>query len=232
VKAGLPGYVHDRRRRNAVRTFTRRSPGARISGPRLARSSILWKNWRRRTDLNRGWRYCRFRLVVNDVGLSCLLVDARPRRSMLFGRFWSRIGLESRLALLYQSGSLQRTTHVRVPGRRCKTEIAEHSNRRRCRRELCWSAGIRESVGETQFDEGLPGHTNSFRFPVDRPEQVHWKIDVHPLDFAPWTSCVGQVQMRAELFPRIVHLIKARGTEHASLRGTALLRQRACGGPR
>jgi hypothetical protein len=38
--------------------------------------------------------------------------------------------------------------------------------------------------------------------------------------------------MRAQVFTRVVHLVKAGRAERPSLRGTALLRLRARGGPR
>ena len=54
------------------------------------------KNWRRRPDLNRGWRFCRFRRVPFLDGWSCFLVRGTRRFYVVFGRFCSRIVLESR----------------------------------------------------------------------------------------------------------------------------------------
>ena len=41
--------------------------------------------WRRRPDLNRGWRFCRFRRVLYPVDSSCSLVTDVPRFSLVFG---------------------------------------------------------------------------------------------------------------------------------------------------
>ena len=44
------------------------------------------EEWRRRPDLNRGWRFCRFREVVYRVGWLRLLVPDARRCSLVFGR--------------------------------------------------------------------------------------------------------------------------------------------------
>ena len=51
------------------------------------------KGWRRRPDLNRGWRFCRFRRVVDFVDWPCSLVPDDGRSSLVFGRYLSRICL-------------------------------------------------------------------------------------------------------------------------------------------
>ena len=56
------------------------------------------EKWRRRPDLNRGWRFCRFREVVLLDGWSCFLVLGPTRFYVVFGRCCSRIVLESRIA--------------------------------------------------------------------------------------------------------------------------------------
>ena len=48
--------------------------------------------WRRRPDLNRGWRFCRFRRIGYVVDSSCFLVSARPRFSPVFGQFATQVG--------------------------------------------------------------------------------------------------------------------------------------------
>ena len=52
------------------------------------------EKWRRRPDLNRGWRFCRFRQVVDLVDWPCPLVPDDGRFSVVFGRYLSRIRLE------------------------------------------------------------------------------------------------------------------------------------------
>ncbi len=44
------------------------------------------ENWRRRPDLNRGWRFCRFNGVVNRVVSCWSLVGPAPRSYLVFGR--------------------------------------------------------------------------------------------------------------------------------------------------
>ena len=53
-------------------------------------------DWRRRPDLNRGWRFCRFRRVLQVVESSCSLVSGAPRFSGVFGRSWTEVGLTFR----------------------------------------------------------------------------------------------------------------------------------------
>jgi|KBSSwiStaDraftv2_1062776.scaffolds.fasta_scaffold58082_6 hypothetical protein len=47
-----------------------------------------------RPDLNRGWRFCRFRWVLYRVDSSCSLVSGVPRFSLVFGRSWTEVGLK------------------------------------------------------------------------------------------------------------------------------------------
>ena len=54
--------------------------------PRAHTIEICTENWRRRPDLNRGWRFCRFRQVLYLVDSSCSLVSGVSRFSMVFGR--------------------------------------------------------------------------------------------------------------------------------------------------
>ena len=44
--------------------------------------------------MNRGWRFCRFRQVLQVVESSCSLVSDTPRFSVVFGRSWTEVGLE------------------------------------------------------------------------------------------------------------------------------------------
>jgi hypothetical protein len=47
--------------------------------------------WRRRPDLNRGWRFCRQGRVVYLVVSACFLVGPTPPLSLVFGRVCSQI---------------------------------------------------------------------------------------------------------------------------------------------
>src|SRR4029450_9306389 len=53
---------------------------------------ITKKGWRRRPDLNRGWRFCRLSRNGYVVDSSCFLVSARPSFYPVFGQFWTHIG--------------------------------------------------------------------------------------------------------------------------------------------
>ena len=48
--------------------------------------------WRRRPDLNRGWRFCRLSREAYVVDSSCFLVSAIPSFYPVFGRFWTQVG--------------------------------------------------------------------------------------------------------------------------------------------
>ncbi len=54
---------------------------------------ISEEKWRRRPDLNRGWRFCRFRRVRYLVDSPCSLVCGVPWCSLVFGRSWTEVGL-------------------------------------------------------------------------------------------------------------------------------------------
>ena len=47
--------------------------------------------WRRRPDLNRGWRFCRQGRDVYLVDSSCFLVGPAPSFSLVFGRYCSQV---------------------------------------------------------------------------------------------------------------------------------------------
>jgi hypothetical protein len=47
---------------------------------------LLPRIWRRRPDLNRGWRFCRFRQVVDLIGWPCPLVTDDGWSYVVFGR--------------------------------------------------------------------------------------------------------------------------------------------------
>jgi hypothetical protein len=51
------------------------------------------KNWRRRPDLNRGWRFCRFNGVVNRVVSCWFLVCPAPPFCLVLGPYWTTFGL-------------------------------------------------------------------------------------------------------------------------------------------
>jgi hypothetical protein len=62
---------------------------ARRNSRELRWTSFAWyqsEGWRRRPDLNRGWRFCRFREVLYLVDSFCSLVSGAPRFSVVFGR--------------------------------------------------------------------------------------------------------------------------------------------------
>jgi hypothetical protein len=48
--------------------------------------------WRRRPDLNRGWRFCRLSRNGYVVDSSCFLVSAKPLFYPVFGPFWTQVG--------------------------------------------------------------------------------------------------------------------------------------------
>jgi hypothetical protein len=64
-----------------------------------------------------GWRFCRFRRVLQVVESSCSLVSGTPRFSMVFGRSWTDVGLK----FLRPAGRLRR--HV-IAGEIAMEDIA------------------------------------------------------------------------------------------------------------
>src|SRR5688572_25750966 len=48
--------------------------------------------WRRRPDLNRGWRFCRFHGVVNRVVSCWSLVRPAPPFCLVLGPYWTTYG--------------------------------------------------------------------------------------------------------------------------------------------
>ena len=50
-------------------------------------------DWRRRPDLNRGWRFCSFNGVVNRVVLCWSLVGLASPLCLVFGHYWTTSGL-------------------------------------------------------------------------------------------------------------------------------------------
>ena len=95
-----------------------------------------------------------------------------------------------------------------------------------------YSARRRDGVGESQLDECLPGDADSFGLAVDRAEQIDGKVDIHTLDFAAGTGGLCKIEVCAEVFASVVHLVETGSSLRFSPRGTALLRLRALGGPR
>jgi hypothetical protein len=94
---GIYTHVVDASRRAAVTAVEERLLGVMLrnapkSAPKLettppASNSVSQvENWRRRPDLNRGWRFCRFRWVVVLVARPRLLVPRDGRYSLVFGR--------------------------------------------------------------------------------------------------------------------------------------------------
>ena len=105
-----------------------------ISGRRVG------QDWRRRPDLNRGWRFCRFRRVPYLVDSSCSLVSCTPRLSLVFGRSWTEVGLK-----FARSGALYEHPQTVEP-----TEQSPRIDRRQSARWLNPSA--------------LPGHCSEHSF--------------------------------------------------------------------
>ena len=60
----------------------------------LTSDQFLEGMWRRRPDLNRGWRFCRFPWVLYLVESSCSLVAGAPRFSVVSGHSWTEVGLK------------------------------------------------------------------------------------------------------------------------------------------
>ena len=60
---------------------------------RGAKDWICLEKWRRRPDLNRRWRFCRFDGVVNCVVSCWSLVCPAPRFCLVSGRYWTTFGL-------------------------------------------------------------------------------------------------------------------------------------------
>jgi hypothetical protein len=66
-------------------------------GFRLRRTSdanFLKEKWRRRPDLNRGWRFCRFNGVMNRVVSCWSLVCPAPPFCLVLGPYWTTSGLQ------------------------------------------------------------------------------------------------------------------------------------------
>ena len=66
-------------------------PGSRRG--KMARAVLRFVEgfWRRRPDLNRGWRFCRQGRDVYLVDSSCFLVSPTPPFSLVFGRYCSQV---------------------------------------------------------------------------------------------------------------------------------------------
>jgi hypothetical protein len=73
----------------SVRTYVRLGPHGAVVGGTAELSVLgrqeLW-DWRRRPELNRGWRFCRFLRVGDVVDPSCLLLPADLSFCRVFGR--------------------------------------------------------------------------------------------------------------------------------------------------
>jgi hypothetical protein len=68
---------------------------AREAGSRRT-TRIPEEKWRRRPDLNRGWRFCRpYRVVTRSAWLRLLVPDG-AWFSLVFGRSWSEVAPKSR----------------------------------------------------------------------------------------------------------------------------------------
>ena len=116
--------------------------------------------------------------------------------------------------------------------RRVCSTVAKPAHIRQRRNSPRFSARARQRVSKPQFDERLPSNPDSPRLTVVRPKQIYGKIDVHALDIAARARGFFEIEMRAEVFACIVHLVETLGTQRPSRRGTALLRLHVHGGPR
>jgi hypothetical protein len=74
-----------------VPTDANRDVSRRSSAAAKEDVSLFRKNWRRRPDLNRGWRFCRQGRDVYLVDSSCFLVGPAPSFSPVFGRKCSQV---------------------------------------------------------------------------------------------------------------------------------------------
>jgi hypothetical protein len=89
-----------------------------------------------------------------------------------------------------------------------------------------------QRVGQPQLDECLPRHADSLRLTINRLKEINREVDIHTLDLTARPAGVCEVKVRGEVFPRVVHFVETSGGQRLSLRGTALLRLSARGGPR
>jgi hypothetical protein len=76
---------------------------------------------------------------------------------------------------------------------------------------------VGERVGDAQLDKRLSSHADSLGLAVDRAKQIDGEIDVHTLDLAARARGACQIKMRAEVFPRVVHLVETSGAQRPSL---------------
>ena len=94
-----------------------------------------------------------------------------------------------------------------------------------------------DRVGQPQLDKCLPSDADTFRFAVDRTQQVHGKIDVHALDFAARTPGFVPVKMLVDLLGAGVEefvklLSRNRAPPTTFCARTPVFRAPAHGGPR
>ena len=74
-------------------------------------------SWKRRPDLNRGWRFCRFSGKVYLIDSSCFPVSAKPSFYLVFGLFWTQVGPEVRRGLSWtftQPRSIDPALHTKT----------------------------------------------------------------------------------------------------------------------
>ena len=85
--------------------------------PGLRRATFAWimrEGWRRRPDLNRGWRFCRQGRDVYLVDSSCFLVGPTPPFSPVFGRYCSQIVPKSGDSERQEALSRLRSAHDQI----------------------------------------------------------------------------------------------------------------------
>ena len=87
--------VSDLRRPVTVSGWRFETVYARRIVPRTNKRLIYAGNWRRRPDLNRGWRFCRFSGVGHRVASCWSLVSPAPPFCLVFGPYWTTFGLQA-----------------------------------------------------------------------------------------------------------------------------------------
>jgi hypothetical protein len=93
------------------------------------RREFLRNVWRRRPDLNRGWRFCRFGAVPYVIGWPRLLVLDTSRFSLVFGRYWPQFWTQILRGRSHDSLARFRAGAARVPA----ADRREGRRRRRIR---------------------------------------------------------------------------------------------------
>ena len=78
------------------------------------------------------------------------------------------------------------------------------------------SGALDQSVGKADFDKRLPGDTESTRFLIDLPQQVHREVHVDPLDRSTWADRFPEIQVGGQIDGGVVHRVETGGGECSS----------------